>query len=209
MGFTVPELRPWSWPLSSCSYETTSLPWSQPLEKFTVLLLGFTASYTRILRGSRQGLFKKTAHLAPSENPQPPAEPFSSSIAFSSSATAKSYGLFWSFCDKVPLPGVQTHLKWLLDFPMFNLIWPMSNINTLNHHVHFKTQRGRIKNQPINTEVSHYHLRLLLGNKEAPAWWSLKAPHGVFTSLGHKWRAWVRGVGCLMLPLEGRVQVRG
>lgn len=78
----------------------------------------------------------------------------------------------------------------------------MSNINILDHHFYFKTQRGRIKSQPINSEVSHYHLRLLLGNKEAPRWWPLKAPYGVFASLGHKIKAWVRGVGFLMFPLE-------
>ena len=97
---------------------------------------------------------------------------------------------------------LQTHLKWLQDFRMFNLIYPMSNINILDHHFYFKTQRGRIKSQPINSEVSHYHLRLLLGNKEAPWWWPLKAPYSVFASLGHKIKAWVRGVGFLMLPLE-------
>lgn len=78
----------------------------------------------------------------------------------------------------------------------------MSNINILDHHFYFKTQRGRIKSQPINSEVSHYHLRLLLGNKEAPWWWSLKAPYSVFASLGRKIKAWVRGVGFLMFPLE-------
>lgn len=83
---------------------------------------------------------------------------------------------------------------------MFNLIYPMSNINTLNHHVYFKTQRGRIKNQPINTEVSHYHLRLLLGNKEAPAYWPLKAPHGVFTSLGHKIKSMSQRCGFSNVP---------
>lgn len=51
---------------------------------------------------------------------------------------------------------------------MFNLIYPMSNINILDHHFYFETQRGRIKSQPINSEVSHYRLRLLLGSKEAP-----------------------------------------
>lgn len=97
---------------------------------------------------------------------------------------------------------LQTHLKWLQDFCMFNLIYPMSNINILDHHYYFKTQRGRIKSQPINSEVSHYHLRLLLGSKEAPWWWTLKAPYGVFASLGHKIKAWVRGVGFLMFPFE-------
>lgn len=97
---------------------------------------------------------------------------------------------------------LQPHLKWLQDFRMFNLIYPMSNINILDHHFYFKTQRGRIKSQPINSEVSHYHLRLLLGNKEAPWWWPLKAPYGIFASLGCKIKAWVRGVGFLMLPLE-------
>lgn len=97
---------------------------------------------------------------------------------------------------------LQPHLKWLQDFRMFNLIYPMSNINILDHHFYFKTQRGRIKSQPINSEVSHYHLRLLLGNKEAPWWWPLKAPYGIFASLGRKIKAWVRGVGFLMLPLE-------
>lgn len=97
---------------------------------------------------------------------------------------------------------LQPHLKWLQDFRMFNLIYPMSNINILDHHFYFKTQRGRIKSQPINSEVSHYHLRLLLGNKEAPRWWPLKAPYGIFASLGRKIKAWVRGVGFLMLPLE-------
>lgn len=51
---------------------------------------------------------------------------------------------------------------------MFHLMYPMSNINILGHCFYFKTQRGRIKSQPINNEVSHHHLRLLLGNKEAP-----------------------------------------
>lgn len=97
---------------------------------------------------------------------------------------------------------LQPHLKWLQDFRMFNLIYPMSNINILDHHFYFKTQRGRIKSQPINSEVSHYHLRLLLGTKEAPWWWPLKAPYGVFASLGRKIKAWVRGVGFLMCPLE-------
>lgn len=78
----------------------------------------------------------------------------------------------------------------------------MSNINILDHDFYFKTQRGRIKSQPINSEVSHYHLRLLLGSKEAPWWWPLKAPYGVFASLGRKIKAWVRGVGFLMFPLE-------
>lgn len=85
----------------------------------------------------------------------------------------------------------------------------MSNINILDHHFYFKTQRGRIKSQPINSEVSHYHLRLLLGNKEAPWWWPLKAPYGVFASLGHKSKAWVRGVGFLMFPLEWWSSSRG
>lgn len=85
----------------------------------------------------------------------------------------------------------------------------MSNINIPDHHFYFKTQRGRIKSQPINSEVSHYHLRLLLGNKEAPWWWPLKAPYGVFASLGHKIKAWVRGVGFLMFPLERCVPARG
>ena len=97
---------------------------------------------------------------------------------------------------------LQPHLKWLQDFCMFNLIYPMSNINILDHHFYFKTQRGRIKSQPINSEVSHYRLRLLLGNKEAPWWWPLKAPYSVFASSGRKIKAWVRGVGFLMLPLE-------
>lgn len=97
---------------------------------------------------------------------------------------------------------LQPHFKWLQDFHMFNLIYPMSNINILDHHFYFKTQRGRIKSQPINIEVSHYHLRLLLGSQEAPWWWPLKAPHGIFASLGRKIKAWVRGVGFLMFPLE-------
>lgn len=97
---------------------------------------------------------------------------------------------------------LQPHLKWLQDFRMFNLIYPMSNINILDHHFYFETQRGRIKSQPINSEVSHYHFRLLLGNKEAPWWWPLKAPYGVFASLGRRIKAWVRGVGFLTFPLE-------
>lgn len=83
---------------------------------------------------------------------------------------------------------------------MFNLIYPTSNINILDHYFYFKTQRGRIKSQPINSEVSHYHLRLLLGNKEAPWWWPLKAPYGVFASLGRQIKAWVRGVGFSNVP---------
>lgn len=109
VGLIIPELQPWSWPPHGCSYETT-----------TMLRVSHRRSYCSCCQAlthhapvyseevDKDFLF---FFLLPPEDAWTSAEPLCSSIAFSK-PQLKATALFWSFCDKVPLPMLRTHLKW-------------------------------------------------------------------------------------------------